>query len=134
MIREINSRNDEETLPLVIVIEEANEMEHQRFIDDLDKLTPEQRKLEMTKKRLGIGKWAIGGTKAVYQYDPDQWEENRNAVASSYAKAAAYDPNAELPAAMQMRNTTGYDMQAGYDAQDDGYEYSFGGDDDQKYV
>jgi hypothetical protein len=111
-------------------IEEANEMEHQRFIDYLDKLTPEQRKLEMTKKRLGIGMWAIGGTKAVYQYDPDRWEENRNAVASSYAKAAVYDPNAELPSAMQMMNTTGYDMQAGADAQEYGYEYSLVGDDD----
>jgi hypothetical protein len=111
-------------------IEEANEMEHQRFIDYLDKLTPAEKKIEMTKKKLGLGMWAIGGTKATFQYDPDHWERNREAVASDYEKAAAYDPNMQLPAAMQLMNTTGYADEGMMTSQDEGYEYSFVADDD----
>ena len=111
-------------------IEEANEMEHQRFIDYLDKLTPAEKKIEMTKKKLGIGMWAIGGTKATFQYDPDHWERNREAVASDYEKAAAYDPNMQLPAAMQLMNTTGYADEGAMTSHDEGYEYSFVADDD----
>lgn len=110
-------------------IEEANEMEHQRFIDHLDKLPQNMRKLEMTKKRLGIGMWAIGGTKATYQYDPDHWEANREAVASSYAQAVAYDPNAQLPAAMQLHDPTGYADPDGMGPIDEGYDYQFYEDD-----
>jgi hypothetical protein len=110
-------------------IEEANEMEHQRFIDYLDKLPQNLKKLEMTKKQLGIGMWAIGGTKATYQYDPDHWEANREAVASSYAQAAAYDPNAQLPAAMQLHDPTGYADPDAMGPIDEGYEYQFYDDD-----
>lgn len=35
------------------------------------------RQIEIIKKRLGTGDWAIGGTKLVYSYDADQWDKNR---------------------------------------------------------
>ena len=46
-------------------IEKARETEKQRFIASLDNLSPEERRVELVKKRLGIGRWAIGGTKLV---------------------------------------------------------------------
>jgi hypothetical protein len=47
------------------------------FINRLDKLTPEEKKVELMKKRLGLGEWAVGGTKAIFSLDPDQYERER---------------------------------------------------------
>jgi hypothetical protein len=47
------------------------------MINKLAKMTPEEKKVELMKKRLGLGDWAIGGTKAIYQYDPEQYERER---------------------------------------------------------
>jgi hypothetical protein len=55
------------------------EQEQQSFIDIFDRLTDEQKRLEKMCKNLGIkssisGKdWSVGGTKAVYSYDPSFW-------------------------------------------------------------
>lgn len=54
----------------------AKEREVNRFIDRFDKLSDEEKKIELMKKRLGLGEWSIGGTKLVYQYDKDQWKKN----------------------------------------------------------
>lgn len=48
---------------------EAKEQEKQTFIDREDKMTDEEKQLERVQKKLGIGKWAIGGTSLVYKYD-----------------------------------------------------------------
>ncbi len=55
------------------------EQEQQSFIDIFDRLTDEEKRLEKMCKNLGIkssisGKdWSVGGTKAVYSYDPSFW-------------------------------------------------------------
>ena len=46
-------------------------------IGRFDKLTPEEKKVELMKKRLGLGEWSVGGTKAIYAYDPEQYERER---------------------------------------------------------
>jgi hypothetical protein len=58
------------------ILEEASEREKQRFIGDLDRMTTEERAIELTKKKLGVGRWAIGGSKLLFMYDKEQWEKN----------------------------------------------------------
>jgi hypothetical protein len=51
--------------------------EKMTFINDLDKMSPEEKKSELMMKRLGLGKWSIGGTKAIITLDPEQLERER---------------------------------------------------------
>jgi hypothetical protein len=53
------------------------EAEKVTFINRLDRMSPEEKKVELMKKRLGLGEWAVGGTKAIYSLDPDQYERER---------------------------------------------------------
>jgi hypothetical protein len=53
------------------------EAEKMTFINKLDRLSPEEKKTELMKKRLGLGEWAVGGTKAIFSLDPDQYERER---------------------------------------------------------
>lgn len=53
------------------------EAEKMTFINKLDRLNPEEKKVELMKKRLGVGDWAVGGTKAIFSLDPDQYERER---------------------------------------------------------
>jgi len=59
------------------LIEVRNEKERQNIIKEFDDLDEEMRGVELTKKHLGIGKWAFGASKAVYAYDPEQWDRER---------------------------------------------------------
>jgi hypothetical protein len=51
--------------------------EKMTFINRLDRLSPEEKKVELMKKRLGLGEWSVGGTKAIFSLDPDQYERER---------------------------------------------------------
>lgn len=51
--------------------------EKMTFINDLDRMSPEEKKSELMMKRLGLGKWSIGGTKAITTLDPEQLERER---------------------------------------------------------
>jgi hypothetical protein len=79
---------------------QLKEKEQRSFIDIFDRLSDEQKRLEVMAKSLGIksvisGKdWSVGGTKKVYQYDPDFWnvqqrEFGRNET--DYGDASGYD-------------------------------------------
>ena len=59
------------------LIEIRNEKERQNIIKEFDDLDEEMRGVELMKKFLGMGKWAFGASKAVYAYDPDQWDRER---------------------------------------------------------
>jgi hypothetical protein len=59
------------------MIARREEVEKMRIIKKLDRMTPEEKKAELMMKRLGLGDWAVGGTKAVYAYDPKQYERER---------------------------------------------------------
>jgi hypothetical protein len=66
-------------------LEESKEREKQRFIGEFDKIKDEdERRIAVVKKRLGLGKWSIGGTKLVYKYDPKQWVKNRDETSLTY--------------------------------------------------
>jgi hypothetical protein len=49
-------------------------------MQDKSDMTPEQRKLDNLLQRLGMGKWAVGGTKAIWRYDPNQYVSEREAM------------------------------------------------------
>jgi hypothetical protein len=68
------SFNDQEIKELIAV---RNEKERVNVIAEFNKLTDEERAIELTNKRLGIGKWAVGGTKLIYAYDKDYYDLER---------------------------------------------------------
>lgn len=85
-------------------LEKRAEAEKQKFIKRLDGMTREQRKVELMNKTLGIGEWAVGGTKAIRQYDEDRYEAERTERAQ--AGLTDYPEAAAAEAAMD----SGYDV------------------------
>lgn len=59
------------------LIAQRVDAEKMTFINDLDKMSPEEKKSELMMKRLGLGKWSIGGTKAIRTLDPEQLEREQ---------------------------------------------------------
>jgi len=59
------------------MISKRIEAEKMTFIKRLDKMTPEQKKVELMKKRLGLGEWAVGGTSAIFVLNSDQYEREK---------------------------------------------------------
>jgi hypothetical protein len=53
------------------------ESEKMTYINKMDRMNPAEKEMELIKKRLGVGDWAVGGTKAIYSLDPDQYERER---------------------------------------------------------
>jgi len=72
--REKMSFNDQEIKELIAV---RNEKERVNVIAEFNKLTDEERAVELMNKRLGLGKWAVGGTKLIYAYDKDYYDLER---------------------------------------------------------
>ena len=93
------------------------ENEKQDFISKIDKLTPEQRALEMQLKTMKLKSnltgidYSIGGTTAVYQYDPtaDYWKNMTSIDAAYQADGLEYEATGE-------GDEDGYDN-AGYDGE-----------------
>ena len=66
---------DDEKIKYLIAV--RNEKERVNIIREFNLYTDEQREVELMNKRLGLGKWAVGGTKVIYAYDADYWDEER---------------------------------------------------------
>jgi hypothetical protein len=100
-------------------VEEAREREKQKFISDMNRMSEEERKLEIEKKKLGIGKWSVGGTKITYMYDKDNFEKQRELFAPNYAslKGGKVDGDAAVTF-----NTTGYNDAEGKYESENGYD------------
>ncbi len=62
------------------MIQDRMEKEKAAIIREKNEMTPEQRKLDNMLQRLGMGKWAVGGTKAIWRYDPNQYISEREAM------------------------------------------------------
>ena len=60
-----------------ISLEKRAEKEKQVYLSKLEGLSKESRQVELTLKNLGMGDWAVGGTKAIRQYDADRYEAER---------------------------------------------------------
>jgi hypothetical protein len=96
-------------------LEERVEAEKQKFIGEMDKMSPQRRKLELTMKNLGIGKWAVGGTAAIKKYNAERYEEER--VERAQSGLVDYVTLSEAPVAEDMFGIVGgaEDVNDGYD-------------------
>jgi len=54
------------------IITSRNESEKNEIINELDRMTPEQKRAELAMKALGLGRWARGASKGIFSYDPEQ--------------------------------------------------------------
>jgi len=62
------------------MIQDRMEKEKAAIIRTKNDMTPEERKLDNILQRNGMGKWAVGGTKAIWRYDPNQYVSEREAM------------------------------------------------------
>ena len=63
---------DDERIRIEIAIREEKERVH--VIKEFDKLSEDERRVELKNKNLGIGRWAVGGTSLTWKYDPDYYD------------------------------------------------------------
>jgi hypothetical protein len=54
-----------------------DEIERQSYVKKLSKLNPDEKRVAMMNKRLGLGEWAVGGTKLIYLYNKDYYDLER---------------------------------------------------------
>ena len=59
------------------MIARRDEVEKMRIISKLDRMSPEEKAAELINKRLGLGDWAIGGSKAIREHNEQQYERER---------------------------------------------------------
>lgn len=68
------SYDDQQIKDLIAI---RDEKERVNVVNEFNKLTDEERVIELMNKRLGLGKWAVGGTKLIYAYDKDYYDLER---------------------------------------------------------
>lgn len=59
------------------MIEIRAEKERVHVVAEFNKLSDEDRRMELTIKNIGMGKWAVGGTKVIYAYDKEYYDQER---------------------------------------------------------
>jgi hypothetical protein len=59
------------------LIAKRNELEKVNIIKKMNDMSRAGKDIEKIKMKLGIGEWAVGGTKAVYAYDQDRYDIER---------------------------------------------------------
>jgi hypothetical protein len=79
------SFNEKEIKDMMAVREE---MERTSVIKRFHKMTDEEKAVEKMNKVLGLGDWAVGGTKLIYAYDQDYYDQER----VKREEAGIYDP------------------------------------------
>lgn len=59
------------------MIEIRAEKERVHIVAEFNKLSDEDRRMELMIKGIGMGKWAVGGTKVIYAYDKEYYDQER---------------------------------------------------------
>lgn len=54
------------------IITARNESEKVEIINELDRMTPEEKRAELLMKKLGLGRWARGASRGIFSYDEEQ--------------------------------------------------------------
>jgi hypothetical protein len=103
-------------------IAKADEKERDSFINDIDKMGDDDKKLELIRKNLGLGRWAIGGTKLIYSYDPDQYDKEREARLGQYVGGEGLP---EAPAGRQADKFGIFSFKDEYTEREGGYDFVF---------
>lgn len=123
------SFNDQEIKELIAI---RNEKERVNVIAEFNKLTDEERAVELMNKRLGLGKWAVGGTKLIYAYDKDYYDlERQKREAAGIIDFPGLGP--DQMNALDGRQTDDFGFPVYGDAEferDGGYDHNQHGDDD----
>jgi hypothetical protein len=126
--KEAKKYSDQEVRELITA---RNEKEKLQFVNDIAGMTKEMKAIEKMKKKLGIGKWAVGGTKLIYAYDADRYDyEREERAAAGIVDFPGHGP--EGPGAPQGRpvGADGFlDYGAEYD-RDGGYDVAQQAEDD----
>lgn len=86
------------------MIQDRVEKEKAEIIKKKNKMTPEQRRLDNMLQRYGMGEWAVGGTKAIWRYDPNQYVSEKDAMTA--AGIARFGPQMDV-----------YERDGGYDVE-----------------
>lgn len=68
-----------------------SEKEKNSIIQFYDKMTEEEKRVEKVKQKLGLGRWAIGGTKLIWAYDKEQYDKERVEHMAEYEAGAGRD-------------------------------------------
>jgi hypothetical protein len=127
--RERLSYNDQEIKELIAV---RNEKERVNVVAEFNKLTDEERMVELMNKRLGIGKWAVGGTKLIYAYDSDYYDlERKKREAAGIIDFPGLGPDQIMP--FEGRDNDEYGFPIFGDAEferEGGYDHNQHADDD----
>jgi hypothetical protein len=66
--------NDQQIKEIIAI---RNEKERTNIIAEYSKLTDEERTVELMNQKLGLGKYAVGGTKLIYAYDKEYYDIER---------------------------------------------------------
>ena len=127
--REKLSFNDQEIKEFIAI---TNEKERVKVIADFNRLTEEERKIELINKTLGLGKWAVGGTKLIYAYDKDYYDlERQRREAAGIIDFPGLGPDQARPLDGRKVDDSGFPIY-GDDTfeRDGGYDHNQHGDDD----
>ena len=119
---------DNEAIKIQIAIRE--EKERVNIIKEFDKLTDEEKYIELQNKRIGIGKWAVGGTSKIWKYDAEYHDEEREKrLAAGIVEFPGRD---QLdPALGRAVDENGFHVYTDAEMEaDGGYDFNQHGDDD----
>jgi hypothetical protein len=109
-----------------LALEKRAEKERNIFRKERDGMSRDRRRVEATLKELGMGKWAVGGTKAIRQYDPERYEAERaERAAAGIVDYPGADAANAAGGAGQPFDMFGGDYGEAYDAEGERFDEEF---------
>jgi hypothetical protein len=129
--REHLSFDDKEIKNLIAI---NDEKERVKVVAEFDKLSDEERGIELMNKSLGIGKWAVGGTKLIHAYDKDYYDQERQKRLDAGIVEFPGKGNGELevPQGREL-DELGFNVYGDNEFEaDGGYDHNQHGDDDME--
>jgi hypothetical protein len=93
LLKEQLNYNDDQ---IKIMIEDRTEREKQHVLGRIKNMNPDERMVEMRNKKLGLGRYAVGGSEKIYKYDVEQFDiEQQDWKAAGIEVFSGRDPWAE---------------------------------------
>jgi hypothetical protein len=109
-----------------------DEKERANIIAQYSKLTDEERAVELINQRLGLGKYAVGGTKLIYAYDKDYYDlERQKRLAAGIIEFPGSGNGDILPPDGRPMDNDGF-RQYNDDELEEGYDHNQHVDDDNE--
>jgi hypothetical protein len=117
--KEAKKYSDQEVRELITA---RNEKEKLQFVNEIAGMTKEMKQIEKLKKKLGLGKWAVGGTRAIWAYDEDRYDKERDErAAAGIVDFPGYGPEGQHMPQGRAIGPDGLDYGADYD-REGGYD------------